>query len=84
MNVLEDGQKCYRIFYKYKVKPADKKGFCRKCNKLFKKKPSKISYDENKNYKFLCNGACGRSYILQRDKIYCKAGYCKNCYAEAS
>ena len=38
----------------------------------------------NKNYKFICSGACKRSYRLQRDKIYCKAGYCKNCYAEAS
>ena len=84
VNVLQDGQKCDRIFYKYKVKPEDKKGFCRKCNRKFKQKPSKISFDENKNYNFICSGACKRSYTLQRNKIYCKAGYCRKCYADAS
>ena len=75
---------CEGYFYLYKgKKPSDIRGFCRRCNKEAKQRSSLLSLDKNKNYKFECQGACKRSYSVQKDKLYCEAGYCKKCFEAA-
>ena len=84
INKRSDGEGCEGFYYLYKgKKPSDIKGFCHRCNKEAKQKSSQVRIDKNRNLNFKCQGACKGSYRLQKDKIYCAAGYCKKCFEAA-